>query len=549
MYVFKIKITDGWYYDGCVNERVIEVPENYTLHELCMAILDAYDFDRAHMYDFILRGTMFEYESCSNIKLSGLSLKPRNKLKLHYDYGDDWMFDVSLSKINDDKQKTAKILSSTGTIEQYPQEDLMFEEDNIDTAESFDMPLDFDYVPDDSLFEAAFKYKKTKLWKSLFSEEVFAVRFSDGLIGYISIMGNVGTHNAVGIYVGNEGYESLCKLIYSNTSLSEFEMMSSQSCIQVVFDDKEYLLPRELDNAKTYAKKKGLKLSGKNAYPHFIKYEPYYFMWHPDQNKDTLYIREALEACEYLSNMLKKATPFVLGIKDWNTNRMNELYCINISSGKVIDTQFISRPVIEDRISAPTKLSDISCEKIKKNKTKCEFELKLTFFEDAVRDSDDEPPFYPQLLIFINRNIDKMSTTRPQKVTADSLNLIASDFLDQLCEAGIRPTVFHVSDNKTYDFLKPIAEKISVKIIKYKTPLMIDTAVEEMKDSMSKQPEDDMMSPAEVLEMIDSIYTLPSSFLKTMPEDLHMALIKIYNAHIVDQATENKIKIILNKLK
>ena len=42
------------------------------------------------------------------------------------------------------------------------------------------------------MYELAFRYKKAKLWQRMFDSELFAVKLSDGKIGYCSIMGRMG---------------------------------------------------------------------------------------------------------------------------------------------------------------------------------------------------------------------------------------------------------------------------------------------------------------------------------------------------------------------
>jgi len=57
----------------------------------------------------------------------------------------------------------------------------------------------------DELMQAAFQYKKTKLWKKVTDTELFAVRLSDGEIAYVCIMGMAGQHCALAAYVGQVG--------------------------------------------------------------------------------------------------------------------------------------------------------------------------------------------------------------------------------------------------------------------------------------------------------------------------------------------------------
>ena len=46
----------------------------------------------------------------------------------------------------------------------------------------------------DDLYQAAFEYKRTKLWKKLWDNDIFALRLSDGRIGYINVMGRLGEY-------------------------------------------------------------------------------------------------------------------------------------------------------------------------------------------------------------------------------------------------------------------------------------------------------------------------------------------------------------------
>ena len=44
----------------------------------------------------------------------------------------------------------------------------------------------------EDLYGAAFRYKKTGLWRKLWDTEMFALKLSDGRIGYINVLGRNG---------------------------------------------------------------------------------------------------------------------------------------------------------------------------------------------------------------------------------------------------------------------------------------------------------------------------------------------------------------------
>jgi len=56
------------------------------------------------------------------------------------------------------------------------------------------------------LYEAAQAFKEQAPWEWMFEDEIFGVRNPEtGYIGYASVMGRLGEHLALGVYLGSEG--------------------------------------------------------------------------------------------------------------------------------------------------------------------------------------------------------------------------------------------------------------------------------------------------------------------------------------------------------
>lgn len=110
-----------------------------TLDQLCMAILNAFDFTAEHLYEFYMDNKMYR-EDCyrfnpveddlfdeddaegTDIALDELGLIEGQKFSLHYDFGDDWMFAIRVMKIEEVKRhRKPMLLSSKGSVEQYPE--------------------------------------------------------------------------------------------------------------------------------------------------------------------------------------------------------------------------------------------------------------------------------------------------------------------------------------------------------------------------------------------------------------------------------------------
>lgn len=111
--------------------RVIEISGEHSLNDLCGIILSAFDFVDEHLYEFCMDNKMYSdysYQSdpendepSTKVKLDKLGLVIKQKFSLHYDFGDDWMFTITVQNITETAEKTVqRVIKEKGTIEQYP---------------------------------------------------------------------------------------------------------------------------------------------------------------------------------------------------------------------------------------------------------------------------------------------------------------------------------------------------------------------------------------------------------------------------------------------
>ena len=111
--------------------RNIEISGEDTLDRLCQIILESFDFTDEHLYEFCMGNRMYqeynyqsdpeEDEPSTKIILDELRLVEKQKFSLHYDFGDDWMFVITVKKISKVTEKIeACITKSKGYIQQYP---------------------------------------------------------------------------------------------------------------------------------------------------------------------------------------------------------------------------------------------------------------------------------------------------------------------------------------------------------------------------------------------------------------------------------------------
>jgi hypothetical protein len=126
---FKVSLGSMW--------REIAMADSMDLDDLAHAILDAVDFESDHLYEFTYRDNLGRtvtaaHEYCdegpfaADIEIDSLPLVPGQSMTFHFDFGDDWRFNVKLEKIApaNPRMKKPKLVAQRGAApQQYPDAD------------------------------------------------------------------------------------------------------------------------------------------------------------------------------------------------------------------------------------------------------------------------------------------------------------------------------------------------------------------------------------------------------------------------------------------
>lgn len=113
--------------------RRIAIPAEESLADLATAILNAFDFDSDHLYEFLYKNYFGKKVSvghsnmdaelfASEVLVGDIPISISTSMVFHYDFGDDWRFDVLLERIepSDLKIKNPTLLEKHGKApEQY----------------------------------------------------------------------------------------------------------------------------------------------------------------------------------------------------------------------------------------------------------------------------------------------------------------------------------------------------------------------------------------------------------------------------------------------
>lgn len=147
--------------------RVLEIDGSRTFADLSDAILDAFQFDHSHLYMFSRIRKPYDpngiYHPMSDgdiladeVRLQDVKPVVRNKYLYLYDFGDEWMFYITVTGIREtDREIPVTTLQSQGDLCQYPdwEEDEFSEEEDGLSHENGDLVITVEDEADDVVTE------------------------------------------------------------------------------------------------------------------------------------------------------------------------------------------------------------------------------------------------------------------------------------------------------------------------------------------------------------------------------------------------------------
>lgn len=126
------------------------------------------------------------------------------------------------------------------------------------------------------LHAVAVAVKALAPWDWMNEADLFAVEDpASGQMGYVNVMGAIGEHFAVAVYLGGAGLRGFMAMQHARESDME-ELFFAVPQLQASFEGRESLRSEDRDIVKAL----GLKFRGRNDWPLFRSYRPGYFPWH-----------------------------------------------------------------------------------------------------------------------------------------------------------------------------------------------------------------------------------------------------------------------------
>lgn len=383
----------------------------------------------------------------------------------------------------------------------------------------------------DTLYDLAFQFKRTKLWKKLFDSELFAVRHTDGSIGYCCVMGIMGEHIALAVYPGEVGLDSYRRIGRDQSQMDSFEIQEnalSQDCTMVSFENKAELHPREVQEMNTYCAAHGLTLRGRKAYPQFQRIRPHFLPWYLEDETDQAHLMEAMEAACEVAERLQTATAEALGFAE-GAPFDRKIPLLEKKDGAFLWSEIAlpdPRPVC---YPSPEIRNEIILAKIAKSRKRgsewaCDIFMHVSPISDGASDSEnpDEPvnaPFFPYLLLIVDNQAGMVINVQLAQNPEDYSEQFIQAVLDIMLNHG-KPTRILVCNERTYAFFDNMAARIGVKLVMKKSiPLL-----EDAKQGFYKHFADEEDMPEDGMDQLMEILRDPTA-LSDMPDEMLAQLV------------------------
>ena len=518
-YVISVSLMKGCY-------RHIQIASDKTLEELSQAILDAFDFCDDHLHAFFMDNKMWSEDDSYyadaedgqrdtfKYKLGQLGLEKDKKFVYLFDFGDEWDFGCKVLKVIDGVCEDTKILRSAGEPPvQYPE----LEYDDDDGV--------FEPYPD-SLYDAAFKFRDTKLWKKLKKEDIFAVKLSDDEedMLYCSVTDDKEGFPALMVFPEGGGLHEYLKPHVPDvgTPKEYMEYICFQEYLSCELQDEEVIDPESKKCILDYAERNGVSLNGKNSYPFISNAISGYFPYVIEFYEERECLENALDAAFFLSKAIgrKDIAKFGFGKKD--TIPMLEY---DLEKGYTFSET--SYPEQNDN---PHHYYPSTRKLRKKMPHKGIYECDIVFAPVPVPDEIDNyiPPI-PYAVTFLAAETgiegEYFYTDLFDGYNSRNSDIMLSCVVDDFKENGFLPEEMRVVDRRTYYFLLEFCQKNDIKLTTVEEfeifedvrsafiNDLLDQTEEEFGDKLSAQ---DMFG-----EICDTIRELSEEQLATMPKEMY----------------------------
>ncbi|MBN1200787.1 MAG: hypothetical protein JXJ20_02920 [Anaerolineae bacterium] len=329
------------------------------------------------------------------------------------------------------------------------------------------------------LYDVTARVKEAAPWKWLIEIDMFGVQNPEtDAIGFVSVMGELGEHFAVAVYLGVEGLGGFWRMQQGPPEMTRPELLLETPQLQASFEDRDIL--RDQDRA--VIKRLGLKFRGKSAWPMFRSYIPGYAPW----------FVESAEA-QFLTHVLEQTLDVAQRVKenpDLLTVQSETSYLVRVSHNEGDTLKWQDQIINISPPEAPLlaiQMDMALLERLKRLPKRGRMEIDLFMLLSVIQEKRDERPIFPYVLMAVDGTTgavvgyDMLHADPALQTVWESVPLSMARVFGQM---GYLPRRVSVSSDLMLQLLRPLADELDFRVRQVASLPKLDPARESMRRYM-----------------------------------------------------------------
>jgi len=328
------------------------------------------------------------------------------------------------------------------------------------------------------LYELAGKLKELAPWEWMDEAEIFGVENPEtNEIGFVSVMGMMGEHLAVGVYLGAEGLYGFWDFQEGKHETEPLALFDIPQ-LQASFEDREQLEKEDREVIKNL----NLKFRGKQSYSLFRSNKSGFMPWFITSEEARFLIYAIEQTLEVAPRV--KENPLIL-VEE--TNGEDEVYLVRVAEKegeKLVwrDEMKQIPPPASKQLSIEVSPETINHFKAFPHNKNLILEIDLFHAPTPVREKNSRP-FFPKILMIAETNsrlILGVERLKPQEDILEGHAEIATGLIKILSGHSVLPEEIRVSSDLLFGLLKGFNQQLNIKLRQTDDLIAINEAKEEI---------------------------------------------------------------------
>lgn len=321
----------------------------------------------------------------------------------------------------------------------------------------------------EQLYEKAFRFKKAKPWTLLTERRLFALRMSDGTVEYVSVCGSE-TPGLI-LLPGAEDLRYYLAERIAEAMLAEEEddesypfelghLVALQDNLICFFDRRKNLPEEEREAVAAFCRKRGIRLSGKNAYPLFYRKRAGRVPACIQTEQDEERLCEALDAAVWLAEH-PDALPGGLEELDADSG---ELPILSSEGGGYAVDMLPIPPARGPVFPRGDSCNEANLARVRKLRKRGVWHCAVGRLLSGTEWFGDDIPVQPAVLAVVEIATGERIPVQPTADYETRTDVMLNVFMDAILRRGARPSKIVVSDDRTWELLCSWCSKAGIAL-------------------------------------------------------------------------------------